>query len=247
MDIAFDRIHRAIDDYLTHERINLLDSILTDFKEECKDQKTIEKLENILNYYRGKSPQSSVASSPARCFTSAPIFHTIDFKPCNAIIKSGMRQGQMCGSKASLNGFCKRHEKSDKTEKTEKSDKVDKGGVQEVKKRCTFCIEEGKICGKPISIHSPSDSYCRLHVKDELSLDTKKYIISLNKFGNMEHKYSSLVFENKKVIGSQHPSGTITNTLNDEDLECVLVYGLPISDEFKPQMASYLNRKNISK
>lgn len=233
---AFDRIHLAIDDYITQERINLLESILKDFSNECNDQKTIEKLENVLNYYRGKSPMSSVPSSPLSHHISEPILNTVE-SSCKALIKHGLRQGQVCGSKSTLGGFCKRHAK------TNVGEFPSPVKVQEIKKRCVFKNEDGKCCGKSISIHSISDSYCRLHIKDELSLDTKKYITYLNKFGNMEHKYSSLVFENKKVIGVQHPSGTITTTLNDEDLECVIIYGLPIDDTFKPQMIDYLNRK----
>lgn len=192
---------------------------------------------------------------------------------CTSIIKSGMRKGQSCGIKVHADGLCKRHQPKVCVESSGNAGISPTNGAEEkcpallkvgVRKgqicgacvpngeiycgkhkvvKCMFKLENGDYCGRSISLHSTSQTHCRIHVKNELSLDTRKFVTSLNRFGNMEHKYSGLVFENKKVVGAQHPTGTIVSNLNDDDLECVITYGLPIDPCFSSQMSDYLNKR----
>lgn len=183
-------------------------------------------------------------------------------KACSALMKSGKRKGQLCGAKVSdSTGMCKKHQpRVEKTGDT-KCMALMKSGTRKgqpcgvaiasgelycSKHRITKCIfkkPDGNQCGWSISRCSPSESYCRIHIKDELNLDVKSFVLYTNKFGNKEHKYSGLVFEDRKVVGAQNPTGTVTTFLNDEDLECVRVYGLPLCDNFMEKMKDYLNRK----
>ena len=339
---AFDRIHQAIDAYCLYERENLLDNIFSEFSDQCKDLKSVRILEDIIGYYRQRSPATtpggysqpitrksgkvttsattststteskntftnstlssiptSTASpvisyslpslpslpsptstfphtfpSPSPSHVMSPASFSSPASPvCTSIIKSGARKGNICGSKVYADGFCKRHQvkgctsgvtsitSATATSSEEKCPALLKAGVRKGQicgacvangetycgkhkvVKCIFKLENGDCCGRSISLQSPSETHCRIHVKNELSLDTKKFVTSLNRFGNMEHKYSGLVFENKKVVGAQHPSGTIITNLNDDDLECAIIYGLPIETCFITQMTDYLNRR----
>lgn len=266
--MSFDRIHQAIDEYISSERENLLDDIFYDFKCECKDSKAIAILDTIIGYYRERSP----ASTPGER-KKTPVLHpkdtpidpippsTIgDHATCVSLIKSGVRKGQVCGGKIHANGMCKRHQPKVLMSE-EKCPALMKAGTRKGQvcgarvangdtycgkhkiTKCIFKLESGDCCGRSISHCSPTETHCRIHVKNELGLDTKKFVTVLNRFGNMEHKYSGLVFENKKVIGAQHPTGTIVSNLNDDDFECVIAYGLPISSCFSTQLSDYLNKR----
>jgi hypothetical protein len=280
---AFDRIHQAIDDYCTYERESLLDDILSDFRDACKDAKVILALEEIIGYYRGHSPASTpgtpgvhrvrgprtpptgdnspiIAPSLPPDAPVGPSAPSAPSETCVSLIKSGVRKGHACGGKVHAGGLCKRHQPKVALSE-EKCPALMKAGARKGQvcgskvangdtycgkhkiTKCVFKLASGDCCGKNISHCSPTETHCRIHVKNELSLDTKKFVTALNRFGNMEHKYSGLVFENKKVIGAQHPTGTIVTNLNDDDLECVIVYGLPIDTCFSTQMTDYLNRR----
>jgi hypothetical protein len=267
---AFTSIQKAIDEYCKAERVSLLDDILSDFSEEYSDHKAIEVLERILGCYRIQSPASTPAAKKPRAVTgvndSEPHSQSHSeprSESCTAIMKSGNRQGCACGLKVHANNLCKRHQpKSPAGEKSEEKcpalmkagtragqmcgAKVCNGdtycGKHKVTK-CVFKLANGECCGRSVSSNSPSETHCRIHVKNELSLDTTKFVTSLNRFGNMEHKYSGLVFEHKKVIGAQHPAGTIITNLTTDDFECVIVYGLPLDPSFSVQFTDYLNKR----
>lgn len=211
---------------------------------------------------RGQRTPPTTDRSPVITSTSAPPVSTapIDGNLCVSIIKSGVRKGQACGGKVHANGLCKRHQPKVPLSE-EKCPALMKAGARKGQvcgsrvangdtycgkhkiTKCVFKLPSGDCCGRSISHCSPTETHCRIHVKDELGLDTKKYITMVNRFGNMEHKYSGLVFENKKVIGAQNPTGTIATNLNDDDLECVIVYGLPLDPSFSTQISDYLNRR----
>lgn len=178
---------------------------------------------------------------------------------CTAIMKSGARKGQACGAKV-LNGVtCKRHTKVENTS-DEKCPAINKGGVNKGQvcgkpvvngnlycqkhciTKCKFMCGD-KECGRSISPFSPTLSMCRIHLIDELNLDTTKFVLYTNKFGNIEHKYSGLVFTDRKVNGAQHPGGYVIAELTDDDFECIKRYGLPICEHYKEEMINYLNKE----
>ena len=262
-------IFTAIDEYIQIVREELLDEIFQTFQNEYDDAKAIAALEQTISYFRGKSPVSTPENSKVKITPplrpDVPLVnipseevHLTESK-CTSILGSGIRKGQACGGKVHMNGMCKRHQ-SKVPLSEEKCPAIMKAGARKGqicgarvaqcetfcgKHKVTKCVFKvgGEFCGKSISINSPSETHCRIHIKNELNLDTKKFITAVNRFGNMEHKYSGLVFENKKVVGAQHPAGTIVSNLNDDDLECVILYGLPIDTVFLEQMKDYLNRR----
>lgn len=143
---------------------------------------------------------------------------------CPYVMKSGNRIGQPCGKNVPP-GFqhCRTHTVT----------------------KCVF--KEGKKkCGRSISRCSPGEDHCRIHVVNELSLDTSKFVLFLNKFGNREHKYSELIFEDRKVVGKQKMDGSLVPHLSEDDYECVRVYGLPLSEPLVPGMIEYLKKKTES-
>ena len=271
-NIEKQRILSAIDEYIHLSKEELLDDILQTFQSEYDDAKAIAALEQTISYFRVKSPSSTPENSKPKipsnkqenCHVSTEkhiddqTTVTVENK-CNSIMSSGIRKGQICGGKVYINGMCKRHQPKTSLSE-EKCPAIMKAGTRKGQicgarvancetfcgkhkvTKCVFNIN-GENCEKNVSVHSPSETHCRIHIKNELNLDTKKFITTVNRFGNMEHKYSGLVFENKKIVGAQHPAGTIVSNLSDDDLECAIVYGLPLDEMFHDQMKDYLNRR----
>lgn len=140
---------------------------------------------------------------------------------CEAIMKAGSRKGQQCGKPVGPGDlFCGTH-------------------------KVTKCVwKEGKKkCGRPISKCSPSETFCRIHLPQEITIDKSKFVLFTNKFGSKEHRYSELIFEDKKVCGKQKADGGTLSVLSDDDYECVKVYGLPLADALVPGMLDYLRRR----
>lgn len=285
---AFDRIHQAIDDFCTEERETLLQDILSDLSSEIKDPHSLEVIDRVIGYYlekRAATPFSPVGrmqrtggtektggtertertervaqSVSENCEDSRN--DSVKTGGCSAIMKSGVRKGQECGSKAHSNGMCKRH--MPKVISDVKCPAIMKAGARKGQAcgtsvgngdtycgkhkvvKCVFKIGEKHICGRGISVHSPSETHCRIHLKNELGLDTKTFITVRNRNGYMEHKYSGLIFSDKKVVGIQHQSGDIDANLTDDDFECVIVYGLPLSSEYNEKFSNYISRRKSS-
>lgn len=133
---------------------------------------------------------------------------------CEMIIKSGARANQPCGAKTCVGeSFCARHKK----------------------KSCCYLLH-GKPCGQPLSDFSPSQSYCRIHIIQELSIDTSTYTLMINSFKQKEHKWSGMIFDDSKVIGKKSENGMVDGALNDEDLRAMIYYKLPPDPKYLERM-----------
>lgn len=133
---------------------------------------------------------------------------------CEMIIKSGARANQPCGAKTCVGeSFCARHKK----------------------KSCCYLLH-GKPCGQPLSDFSPSQSYCRIHIIQELSIDTSTYTLMINSFKQKEHKWSGMIFDDSKVIGKKGENGMVDGALNDEDLRAMIYYKLPPDPKYLERM-----------
>ncbi len=129
---------------------------------------------------------------------------------CEMIMKSGVRMGQPCGAKTLVGEiYCNRHKK----------------------KSCIFSVC-GKPCGQPLSDFSPTQSYCRIHLIQELSIDTSNYVLTINPFGQKEHRWTGMIFDDGKVIGKKGDNGMIDAALNDEDLKAIIYYRLPPDQKY---------------
>lgn len=185
---------------------------------EMKMVSNLSTISTISNFstHSTHSTQSTHSAHSSQSAISSVSNVVIGDDKCMFILQKGKKIGMMCGCAVKTGEkYCKKHKPV----------------------HCCLCCE-------PISVHSPSEMYCRVHLKNELNLGNQKFLTYTNKFGNIEHKYSGLVFDiNKKVVGIQNSIGTITNSLSDSDLECVIVYGLPIDECFQEQLIDYLNRK----
>jgi hypothetical protein len=240
--------------------------VCNDFEQECKDKTSIDILQRLITCWQypripqtpvtRKSEPVPVPQNPILCTDEEPVKSEEIVKTCQVPMKSGLRKGQPCGGKI-VEGqqTCKRHQEkqpSDHTCQIQMKTGVRKGkpcggkiAVGELvcgKHKNIKCIhkdENGK-CDRPISKNSLSDSYCRVHIKDELCIDVSRVILYTNKFGNKEHKYSELIFEGGKVIGKQNQDGSTLRALNDDDLECVKIYKLPLDEEYHAKMIQYL-------
>jgi hypothetical protein len=104
---------------------------------------------------------------------------------------------------------------------------------------CCF-INGRKKCGNKISLDSLTGKSCRLHLIQEFSIDTSKFIIHTNKHGNMEHKYTGIIFIENKATGVQIADGNVCE-LTDEDLLCVKAYKLPLDVKYHPRMRDLLS------
>ncbi len=134
---------------------------------------------------------------------------------CEMIIKSGARANQPCGAKTCVGeSFCARHKK----------------------KSCCYLLH-GKPCGQPLSDFSPSQSYCRIHIIQELSIDTSTYTLMINSFKQKEHKWSGMIFDDSKVIGKKGENGLVDGALNDEDLRTMIYYKLPPDPKYFERMS----------
>ena len=257
----------------------VLSGVLSDFTNECKDQKTIEILAGIIDVWieTGKS----VTHSPS--IAELPIFDpplnkqeekkieppTLKGNPgkCPVLMKSGPRKDQPCDRLLKgQNQVCTQH--LPKLNTGIKCEAVMKAGVRKGQlcgknvapgdifcgtHKHTKCIykltlpgtsKESK-CGRPISRCSTSESYCRIHLPFEMHIDKSKFVLTQNKFGSKEHKYSELIFEDKKVIGKQKLDGGTLTMLSDDDYECIRVYGLPLSDNLIEGMHDYIKRRPL--
>jgi hypothetical protein len=258
-----DEVSQAVHKYVRSEVQKHTARIVELFEKEVSDTAAREVLRRLTQTLEVPSPVShrNDAPSPSQ-ESSSPEEKHFDLKPgevtCAAVIKTGARKGQLCRGKVFANSLCKRHCPRETSQET--CPALMKSGARKgqpcggsiavgdtlcSKHKITKCVFKPagarKCCGKSISKYSPSETHCRLHLIDEMHLDTDKFILYKNKFGNSEHRYSELVFENKKVVGVQNPSGHIDNYLNEEDLECVVAYRLPVCEELKPRLTAYLN------
>jgi len=256
-----DKINLAILGYCENETRKILSDIMTDFERQCEDPKYTELLQSIIDSYQNTelSKEIRVSNRSLNLELQQVIpRQQVDNTGCISKIQSGARKGEMCGAKIHLNSLCKRH--SPKEDENKCSFIMEKG--VKIGQPCGKCIpfgelfcakhktnqckhvsECGKVCNQPISIYSKAESSCRVHLIEELQIDTSKFVTYTNKFGNTEHKYSGFIFENGKVVGIQNTNGTTSTVLNENDFECVIKYGLPIDDFFKNQLIDYLNKK----
>ncbi len=138
---------------------------------------------------------------------------------CEMIMKSGARKGTMCGkSVASGYIYCSVH-------------------------TCNGCVfKEGKKCGRPISPFSPSGTICNLHLPTEIPFDKKNLVVSINKAGQKEHKYTGFVFnEENKAYGKAVAGGSVDQNFTNDDFELVRIYGIPLVADLVPKMAEYIS------
>ncbi len=256
-----EEVHVAVCKYAREEVRKQYTRLVELFEREVSDPLAREVLRRLTQTIEVDSPVShqgeSVSPSPG-----SPEEKHHDLKPgepsCTAVLKSGTRKGQLCRRKVFANSLCKIHAPREMSQET--CPALMKAGARKgqacggslavgdslcAKHKITKCVFKlsgtRKCCGKSISKFSPSETHCRVHLIEEMHLDTNKFVLYKNKFGNSEHRYSELVFENKKVVGVQNPSGNVEAYLNDEDLECVIAYRLPVCEELKARLSSYLN------
>jgi len=265
------RINEVILLAFREEIANKLDNIMTDFQSECKDEKAVQLLNRIISVHNcelssisTKDIVEKMVKEPQKEFEKDPEKEGHEKKEgCVQLMKSGKRKGEMCGGKITANELCGRHQpkvplsdtrcetimKAGTRKGQACGGKVALGSLYCTKHRLVKCVyKDGLVmCGKPISKCSTSESFCRIHIRDELGIDTSKYVLYLNKHGNREHKYSELIFENRVVVGKQNENGTTSMALTYDDLECVKIYGLPLAENFHAQMNDYLKRKDADK
>lgn len=232
----------------------LYDTLITHVDNYCHNLFDLEEKSKVKKERKKKEPD---LESETEEFS--PNHKPLNPNSCSALLKSGPNKGKQC-TLIIVEGttLCKRHQpKAPKCESFEVCSHPMKSGVRAGqpcgakamygekvcgKHKIVKCIHQTgrKKCGRPISKFSSSETFCRVHIIEELNIDTSKVILRKTKFGHKEHKYSELLFEEGKAIGKLTVDGGITKSLNDDDLECVKVYNLPLADEHIPKMKEYL-------
>jgi hypothetical protein len=186
---------------------------------------------------------------------------------CTSLLKTGVNKGKYCEYKAEENGLCKRHRpkvvgaggicsfiiKTGARKNEECGAKTQPGDLYCSKHKATNCVFDlaGKKCGKTLSIHSPSGQYCRVHLIDELEIDTSKFFKPKvpNKFGNLVHEKTGFVFEkveNELLVSKKQLSNGSFAPLDEEDYECIIAYKFPSSflpKEIISKVKEYQQRK----
>jgi len=235
--------------------LNVLETVKTNFAKECKDETLIVALKTIIDNIIAtekteKSPETPL-KTPGK---DVPIEER-----CKETLKSGVNIGKPCPNRAVTDGRCRRHIPKENTSgmtcmATMKSGTRNgevcgaacRGGdiycTRHKNVKCTFKDDKKKACQYGISRSSADEKYCRVHLTEEFAINTSKFLLYTNKFGNREHNYSELVFEDRKVIGRQMIDGSINTELTEEDLDCIRVYHLPINPKFNEQMTAHLQK-----
>lgn len=84
--------------------------------------------------------------------------------------------------------------------------------------------------------------YCSLHApKHENPIDEFKNVAVLNRFGQMEHLDTQLIFEGKAVCGKRGPRGSVI-PLDDDDFEAVRKHKFMVVDSLVFLMEDYMKR-----
>jgi hypothetical protein len=158
---------------------------------------------------------------------------------CTALLKSGARSNQPCGSTVVAGTtFCKRHTPKDEesttrlvnkprtskndedNEEEEEEKKVEQTVVKKVKKvaeKKTESVDKKKIEKKKSTALNNEGK----PIFDIIEKRRSLFQVMKNKFGNYEHVPTGFVFDNKtdEAYGKQNIDGTITPlTLNDIEL-----------------------------
>lgn len=195
----------------------LLDSIIEQYEHETKEpcdilRGIISKIQLEQLEQNKKQTENAVVE-----MTGNP---NENLKGCEYIMKSGKRRGNSCGKKVIKNDLCRTH----------------------CPKNCKVVIEsgprKGEKCNRLVSDRSTTGKYCMVHMKNE----EETLVLRLNKWGQLCHTNSGLVFQNKMVIGKQTDSGDIVKLLEDIDFECILEYGFKMSPAIKSACDLYQNR-----
>lgn len=137
---------------------------------------------------------------------------------CQMILKSGIRKGQLCGTKLKGNGqYCNRHNK------TSKEDERNEPPMTKFKPTKESSVEELKIKG-----NEPLDEFLK-------KIPPEGLIFKKNKHGYFQFGETGLVFKSckeKVIIGKQLDNGEI-QSLTEEDIMICKKYKLRYCSELK--------------